>query len=423
MPKQLVVLAGPDESRVFPLSGEPFLLGRSRATDSHLLDPHVSRVHCQVAQEGDHWVVADFDSAGGTFVNGKRINKHTLTPGDIIRIGGTRLQFAEADGAAKPAEVVIAKTTSAKASPTARAPVAQPISGPRGPAWANELIGQKISNFKVGPLLARSRSGFVFHGRDVRKNQEAAIKILDPEFSSNDKAVQRFVDAMKAVSALRHPVLIKFYGAGKTGGHCWMAMEYVDGDSLAAVISRMETSGPLDWHQVLRVGIALARALDYAHSKKLIHQSVAPQNILLGKKPGEVKLTDLMLTTAIDGDPTKPISAAGVPCEELSYMPPERTDGPGKQVDVRADVYSLGATMYAMLAGQPPFTASTVKDLVVKIRLESPASLRKLHPGLPESFERIILKCLAKRPEDRYTSMKELLQQLEALGKPHSAPV
>src|SRR5262245_24576955 len=433
MAKQLVVLAGPDEGRVFHLGADALFLGRSRATESHLLDPHVSRIHCQVLQEGDQWMVADYDSAAGTFVNGKRVTKQALVPGDIIRIGNTRLQFAEDTGGSTPiappvaapatkrAPVPVARPVTGQGAPPRRrssVPVAQPA-GVRGPSWAASLVGQKIGHFKVGSPLARSNSGYVFHAREIRKNIPVALKVLDPEFSSNQKSVKRFVEAMKSVMPLRHPYLIKFYGAGKTGGHCWIAMEYVAGESLAAVVGRIEQTGMLDWRQVLRLGIRLARALEYAHSKKLIHQSVTPQNILVGKDQGQLKLTDLMLATAIDGDPTKPISAAGVPSEELSYMPPERTDGPGKSVDARADVYCLGATMYAMLTGQPPFQASTVSDLVGKIRLEAPPSLKTLHLGIPEDFERLIIRCLAKRPEDRFPNMKELSRALMGIAKAH----
>ncbi|MBI3407844.1 MAG: protein kinase [Planctomycetes bacterium] len=436
MAKQLVVLAGPDEGRIFHLGSDALFLGRSRATESHLLDPHVSRIHCQVLQEGDRWVVADYDSAAGTFVNGKRVSKQALVPGDIIRIGNTRLQFAEDAGAqaaaapagapvaapgAKRASLPVAQPIAGQGAPPRRkgaVPVAQPA-GARGPAWAASLVGQKIAHFKIGSPLARSNSGYVFHAREIRKNIPVALKVLDPEFSSNQKSVKRFVEAMKSVMPLRHPYLIKFYGAGKTSGHCWIAMEYVAGESLAAVVGRIEQTGMLDWRQVMRLGIRLARALEYAHGKKLIHQSVTPQNILVGKDQGQVKLTDLMLATAIDGDPTKPISAAGVPSEELSYMPPERTDGPGKTVDSRADVYSLGATLYAMLTGQPPFQASTVADLVAKIRLEAPPSLKTLHLGIPDDFERLVVRCLAKRPEDRFPNMKEVLRTMAGLAKAH----
>src|SRR5207253_6417331 len=136
------------------------------------------------------------------------------------------------------------------------------------------------------------------------------------------------------------------------------------------------TGGMLDWRHILRVGIYLARALEYAHHKKLVHQNVTPTNILVGKTMRETKLTDLMLAAAVQGDPTVPIGAAGVPSEELAYMPPERTDGPGKPVDGRADIYSLGATMYAMFTGHPPLRADTVRQLVDKIRLEAPVPLK-----------------------------------------------
>jgi serine/threonine protein kinase len=395
-------------------------VGRSRATDTQLVDPHVARVHCQLQYQGGQYLLSDFESDGGTFVNGVRVGEHKLQIGDIIRIGNTRLQFSEDNTPTRAAAPAAALPIAMPIGPPPKGalPVAVAVSGPRGPAWVNALIGQTISHFKIGSPLARSKSGYIFHARDTRKNVPVALKVLDPEFSSNDAAVHRFVEAMKLVMPLRHANLIKFHGAGKTGGHCWIAMEYVEGESLAAVIGRIETTGMIDWRQVARVGVQLGRALDYAHSKKLVHQSVAPQNILLAKKEGRVKLSDLMLATAIDGDPTQPISAAGVPSEELSYMPPERTDGPGKPVDARADMYSLGATLYAMLAGHPPFQAPTVAELVAKIRLEAPTALKTLHPGIPEELDHLIVKSLAKRPEDRFATIREMVKRLEAIAKP-----
>src|ERR1700730_6987175 len=140
MPKKLIVLAGPDEGRAFLLGSDPLLLGRSRATESHLLDPHVSRVHCQVQAEGDEFVLSDFDSAGGTFVNGKRMSRHALQPGDIIRIGNTRLQFvAEPDNATAP---------SADQSRSAGVAIATPTLVPRGTQWVQDLAGQRLSHYK-----------------------------------------------------------------------------------------------------------------------------------------------------------------------------------------------------------------------------------------------------------------------------------
>src|SRR5947209_2022671 len=158
MTKKLVVLAGPDEGRVFALGTEVLLLGRSRATDTHLLDPHVSRVHCQVLPDNGKHVLVDFDSAGGTFVNGKQVNKHVLKAGDLIRIGTTHMQFLEEPvaqavpaGAKAPAGgAAAAGAAGAAASPSARTAVRSKTKFAEKPgAWAEALPGQIFSHYKV----------------------------------------------------------------------------------------------------------------------------------------------------------------------------------------------------------------------------------------------------------------------------------
>jgi serine/threonine protein kinase len=144
---------------------------------------------------------------------------------------------------------------------------------------------------------------------------------------------------------------------------------------------------------------------------------------LVGNTMAATKLADLMLAAAVEGDPTTPISAAGVPSEELSYMPPERTAGPGKPVDARADIYSLGATLYAMFTGRPPLQADSVRELVDKIRLTAPPPLASQQLGLPETLIHINEKMLAKRREDRYQSARELVRHMETFAKSHNLQV
>jgi hypothetical protein len=279
MAKKLIVLAGPDEGTVFNLGSETLLLGRSRATETHLTDAHVSRVHCQIIPEGNQYVVVDFDSASGTFVNGKESERHVLQNGDLIRLGGTHLQYVEDTGAAPKHE-----------APVARASL----------EWAKKLIGNTLAHYAITAPLARSKTGYVFHARDTRDETAVALKVLPPDFGQDDAKVKQFVDAMKTVMPLSHPHLLKIFGAGKTGNHCWVATEYVPGESLAAVIGRIQRSGQLEWKAVLRVGIYLARALEFAHQKSLVHGNVTPQNIIVGRKPQNTKLTDLMLALATD---------------------------------------------------------------------------------------------------------------------------
>jgi serine/threonine protein kinase len=197
-------------------------------------------------------------------------------------------------------------------------------------------------------------------------------------------------------------------------------MEYLGGDSLAAVIGRIERAGRIDWRLVTRVGAYLARALEFAHGKGLIHQNVTPQNILVGKAAGDTKLVDLMLAAAIDEDPTRPISAAGTPSDALAYMSPERTDRPKPVVDARTDLYSLGATMHAMFTGKPPFTGETVAEVVDQIRYELPPRLTMLQSDVPEALDRLVRRLLAKRPQDRPAGAAELRAELEALAQAHN---
>jgi serine/threonine-protein kinase len=431
MPNKLVVLAGPDEGRVFSLGTEVLLLGRSRATDSHLLDPHVSRVHCQIVPENGRYVVVDFESAGGTFVNGKQITRHELKAGDLIRVGTTHLQYVveAADetpvAAAASPPPIRSKTQVARATKLDSPEEGRQVSGAARPgAWADALVGEVFTHYKVGRPLARSQTGFIFHANDTRRNLPLALKVLDPRYGKDEKLVKKFVAAMKTVMPLRHPNLIRVYSAGRSGDHLWVAMEYVKaGESLAAVIGRSAHAGRADWRVVVRLGVYLARAIDYAHQKKVVHQNVAPQNVILGRQLPETKLADLMLASALYADPTEPISAAGTPSQSLPYMAPERTDGPEGAVDARTDIYSLGATLYAVLTGHPPFQAETVRELIEKIRLEAAPSLAAAHVDAPEPLEPILRRALAKRPQDRYTTAKLLLKDLENLAKAQTIPL
>jgi serine/threonine protein kinase len=440
MTSKLVVLAGPDEGRIFALGTEALLLGRSRATDTYLLDPHVSRVHCQILPEAGKYVLVDFDSAGGTFVNGKQVTRHELKAGDLVRIGMTHLQYVRDDGAvAAPAAAPAPEPRKAgrgkvkMTGPLTTAPTvvetvttvartAKPTATPI--AWADALVAKEFTHYKIGRPLARSQTGFVFHATDTKRNMPVALKVLDPHYGKDPKLVKKFVSAMQTVLPLRHPNLIRSYSAGRTDDYLWVAMEYVKaGESLSAVIGRSAHAGRADWRVVVRLGVYLARALDYAHQKKIVHQNVTPQNIILGRELRETKLADIMLASALYADPTTPISAAGTPSEALAYMSPERTDGPSATVDARTDIYSLGATLYAVLTGRPPFQAATVPELLAKIRLEAAPSLTSANVDAPEELDTLLRRALAKRPQDRYETAKQVVKDLEAIAKAHTIPL
>jgi pSer/pThr/pTyr-binding forkhead associated (FHA) protein len=392
----LVVIGGPDRGRTFPLvAGQTLQIGRSQATATRLTDPTVSRVHCEVEWDGHQAVVVNI-STGGTLVNGKTVAQHDLKPGDVIRVGSSDLRF--------------------QLGPDAEAPTVVPAAKAAVPSDLGTLVGQTLSRYAIEALLARGTSGAVFRARDTNADKVVALKVLRPEFAANEEEMQRFIRAMKTVLPLRHPNLVGLQGAGKTGVYCWVAMDCVDGESMTQVIGRIGVAGMLDWRYGYRVAVHIGRALEYAHGESILHRNVTPQNILLRSADKVALLGDLMLAKALEGTLAQQITRQDELVGDLVYMAPERTRGTA-DVDGRSDLYSLGATVYALIAGRPPFAGGSVPELVAKIQSAEPERPQKYHLSIPPLFQGTVLKLLAKRPEDRFQTATELLADLDRVGK------
>jgi serine/threonine-protein kinase len=277
------------------------------------------------------------------------------------------------------------------------------------------FVGKSISHYQVGEVLAQGHSGVVFHGRDTESGMPVALKILWPQMSE-DKQKQRFVRAMKTVMPLQHPNLVRVLGAGRTGGCCWVAMEYVEGESLTQVIQRIGTAGMLDWRYGLRVAVHVARGLELAHQHQIIHRNVTPMNIMVTAGDKIAKLGDLMLAKALEGELAEAITGPGELLGDVRYMSPERTHS-RTSVDGRSDIYSLGATVYALLTGRPPFDAESLTKTVMKIRSAEPIRPKKFHLAVPDSLEGAVMRMLAKRPDERFATAGDLLADLERVAQ------
>jgi serine/threonine protein kinase len=395
MPAKLIVTAGPDKGRVFPLQpGETLQIGRSQATPTKLADASVSRVHCEI-EVGDNGAVLHNISANGTLVNGRTVTEHHLTPGDLIRIGNTELRYMLDEGSEA--------STVVQGTPTASLPL-------------TSLVGRTISHYTVESVIARGSSGVVFQARDTDNNQTVALKVLNPEFSRNEEEMQRFVRAMKTMLPIRHPNLVAIYGAGKAGPYCWVAMQHVEGEALTQVIQRIGVAGMLDWKYAYRVAVHVARALEYAHGQSIIHRNVTPQNILYRTSDKAVLLGDLMLAKALEGSLAQQVTRPGELLGDLSYMAPERTRG-AENVDGRSDLYGLGATVYALLTGRPPFGGGAPAEVVQRIRTMEPEKPKKYQLSTPDQFQGLVLRLLAKRPEERFQTATDVLTDLQRIGK------
>jgi serine/threonine-protein kinase len=199
-------------------------------------------------------------------------------------------------------------------------------------------------------------------------------------------------------------------------------MEYVEGESLTQVIRRIGTAGKLDWRNAFRVAVHIARALEKAEEHKIIHRNVTPQNILLRTSDKVAKLGDLMLAKALEGTLAKPVTQPGQLVGELVYLSPERTRTDAA-VDCRSDLYSLGATVYALLTGRPPFEGDSLPEVISKIRQAEPVKPKQFQMSIADRFQDCVMTLLAKRPEDRYPSATQLLVDLDRIARFENVPV
>jgi serine/threonine protein kinase len=428
---QFVVISGPDQGMVIPLLvDQPLLLGRGQQAQIQLQDQFVSRLHCQIELRAGHIFVTDRNSAGGTFVNGQRIVERKVTPADVVHLGETRLRLqlkgeAVSDGPtlnpdalALPLPIALPDNPSVSTATTIPPPPSPSRSRmtilPRD--RLGELTGRTVGHFKVAQVLGKGQSGLVFQAYDLDSGRQVAFKVLWPEFSKNREEIQRFIRAMKTVLPLRHPNLVALYGAGKKEGYCWVAMELVEGESLTQVLQRIGVGGRLDWRHAYRTAVHLARALAYAHEHQILHRNLTPQNVMVRESDKVAKLGDLMLAKALEGNLAQQLTRPGEVLGDIRYMSPERLEGM-THIDHRSDLYSLGALVYALLTGHPPFEGSSLVDTIIKVRSSEPVEPRKYQLGIPDGLQGAVLRLLNKRPEDRYQTAAELLAHLERVGK------
>lgn len=410
---KLFVIKGPDGQRHFALTeGQTFIIGRGEKSSTRLTDQQASRVHCLLEVDGGKFLLRDEHSSAGTFVNGERVERCELRPGDVIRVGQTELRLV-LEGQHEQSTLI--------ARPPAK-PAAAAAQPPATAANLKNLVGQSLAHFELKKVLASGTTGLVFLADDTKVKRPAAVKVLWPEISKQEDEMQRFVRAMKTMMPIRHENLVEIYAAGKNGPYCWVAMEYVDGECLTEVINHFGTRGMLDWRTSFLVAVQVARALETAYEHQIVHRNVTPTNILWNRDRKLAKLGDLMLAKALEGTQVRQITKPGQLVGDLPYMPPERTrsDAP---VDCRADIYSLGATVYALLTGRPPFEGNSLPEVVSRIRTAEPIKPKQYHLSVADRFQDCVLTMLAKRPEDRYETPSKLLLDLNRIARYESIEV
>jgi len=263
-----------------------------------------------------------------------------------------------------------------------------------------------IENYEILDKVGLGAMGAVYKARQLSLNRIVALKILPPTLAEDENYIARFLREAKLAAKLSHENIIYVIDVGESHGVYYYAMEFVEGRTLKEVV---DEQGHLHEKEIVRVALQVARALDHAYSYGIVHRDVKPANVMITNE-GTVKLCDfglachLGITTAT----TKTI-IAGTP----NYIAPEQIRD--DEVDIRADIYALGGTMFYMATGQPPFTGKTNALVMTKHLYEPPRSPRSLAPSISRYLDAIIMKCLRKNPNERFQTPGELVRVLERL--------
>ncbi|MBX3464856.1 MAG: serine/threonine protein kinase [Planctomycetes bacterium] len=268
-------------------------------------------------------------------------------------------------------------------------------------------FAQPFTDYEILDRVGAGAMGTVFKARHKRLNRIVALKVLKPSLARDARYVDRLRREARIVASLSHPNIVTGYDLGEEGGYHFFVMEFVEGKSLRALLAEW---GLFAEEYVRRVAREVAQALDHAYQRGVIHRDVKPGNILIDEQ-GRVKLTDMGLAKGpADLTLTRDGATVGTP----QYISPEQARNP-QDVDVRSDLYSLGATLYHMATGVPPFRGDTVAELITRLLHEAPVPPIERNPALSEGLSLVIRKLLAKDLRVRYQTPRELLDDLDRL--------
>ncbi|HEX2463714.1 MAG TPA: serine/threonine-protein kinase [Thermoanaerobaculia bacterium] len=282
-----------------------------------------------------------------------------------------------------------------------------------------KLIGTRIAHYEVVAELGAGGMGVVYEARDTRLGRRVAIKALPPEVARVRERLERFRREATAVAALNHPNIVTIHGVEEFQGWQFLVMEKIEGRRLALPVPPRG----MDLDRLLEIAVPVADALAAAHDKGIVHRDLKPANVMITGE-GRVKLLDFGLAKllqstapASDDDPTRTgaLTRDGALMGTAPYMSPEQLQG--REVDTRSDVFSLGIMLWEMAVGHRPFSGDSAIGLATAILRDPAPPLHEARPDLPRQYGRIVDSCLAKDPDRRFQTARDVRNQLEALSR------
>ncbi len=366
---KLVAQSGPTAGREIPLTKDLTGMGRQSNADVQIVDNMASRAHCQVRRDGRLYSLVDLGSRNGTQLNGKKVGERLLAFGDRIRVGEVEFLFVK-----EPGDVE---------------------------------LKDLVTKYELHEKLGEGGMGIVYKAQQRSMAREVALKILSPKYGQKTKWVEQFINEARAAGKLNHQNIIQVHDVGSENEIQFFSMEYVDGPTC---MQMLKGHGQLEVEPALEITRQVARALDYAHAHRLIHQDIKPDNIMVGLNE-VVKLADLGISKTFDeiAADDGPKKIMGTP----HYMAPEAALG--KKVDHRIDLYSLGATLFHLLSGKTPFHGNTPTEVLKAHVMEPIPSLKDLNPLVPADVVALVEKMLVKNPDDRFQTAKAIEEEIDRI--------
>lgn len=367
---------GPKKGKRFMLSGSAdYVVGRDAESSIILKDRLVSRRHFRIglANEGEKtFFLEDLESANGTFLNGLRIaQKKPLQAGDRIQIGETRLTFLSDGG--------------------------------------DPLIGKTISGFEILQCVGRGGMGTVYKARQLSLDRFVALKVLSKHLVADQRFAKLFHREARAAGRINHPSIVQVYDVDTVAIEdediTFFAMEFMPGGSVEDLINGQ---GKLDVTRALEITADVARGLQFAEKNGLVHRDIKPGNLMIGET-GNVKIVDLGIARQAE-EGTKVSQDDGV-SGSPHYISPEQALG--KEIDTGADIYSLGVSLYHMLAGRPPFLGTSPKEIMIKHVKQAPPPCTEFRPDLSDNVSGLVDRMIQKKRQDRFQDGNELISAVE----------
>lgn len=281
---------------------------------------------------------------------------------------------------------------------------------PKTPGHEYEKI-RTLGKYQIVKRLGAGGMGAVFLATDTDLKRQVALKVLPKDRAENPTLIRRFKAEAQAVAQLRHANIVAIYETGELQGFPYLALEYIDGPDLLSLIDK---KGPIPPKRSLKIIRQIADALQHAYEKNIVHRDIKPSNLLI-QTDGTTKITDFGLARSVDETLDTSITRAGTTVGTVDYISPEQACD-SKAADIRSDLYSLGCTWYHMLTGQPPFPDGNIQNKLHDHINSPPPNPRQINSNVPEAYVAVIHQLMAKRPQDRYQTPADLIDDLDQVA-------